>query len=262
MLSTGYEGGQALPRGFPDLGWNSPAGQMYSNAPDLIEVVNALIKLYHGDATALTLNPSTVRSWLNTIAYQNRDQTGFGLPWEISRTRNYTLFTKGGSLPGFRSHISIIPELKLGTTLLFNTGTSSADWTDKALDILLPALTEWLSSVQPMPSLPASPERYTGTYRNGDLVAKVSVETKTDVLMLKVQSGGAVYQAWLKPPTVDVPPNFFQIFSPIETYSCMTSELLALNNQWVEFDMRNDFARALTIPGFFYAPLERESSAN
>ena len=47
--------------------------------------------------------------------YVNRDQlTGFGTPWEIRFTANYTVLRKGGNIDGYSALFSYIPDLKMG----------------------------------------------------------------------------------------------------------------------------------------------------
>ena len=53
--------------------------------------------------------------YISSLVYVNRDQlTGFGTPWEIRFTANYTVLRKGGNIDGYSALFSYIPDLKMG----------------------------------------------------------------------------------------------------------------------------------------------------
>lgn len=52
------------------------------------------------------LDGETLREWMQP-AYVYFDGTGYGYPWEILPSRNYSLRTKAGSINGYLSRVAI-----------------------------------------------------------------------------------------------------------------------------------------------------------
>lgn len=52
------------------------------------------------------LDGETIREWMHP-AYMYRDGTGYGHPWELVPTGNYTLQTKPGNVPGYATLFSM-----------------------------------------------------------------------------------------------------------------------------------------------------------
>ena len=51
------------------------------------------------------IDGETIREWMQP-AYTYFDGTGYGYPWEILPSHNYSLRTKGGSINGYLSEIA------------------------------------------------------------------------------------------------------------------------------------------------------------
>jgi len=125
--SFSYEGAGCLAKGFMDLipapifelGWMSPAGQIYSSSRDVSKFLSFIFQTLteHGKTGSSTvLKPEKLREW-QLPRYINTDQaSGFGIPWEFASVSSTKLWArgKGGYVPGYTSEIIIIPSQLLG----------------------------------------------------------------------------------------------------------------------------------------------------
>ena len=148
--ATGYEGDHEVD--YVDIGWEGPAGQMFSSVEDLspllMQYFAAYPSLYQRKIDkdyGFVLSPQTLREMMRPVFINPDQTTGFGSPWEIFVRDGHMVRTKGGNIDGFSSEIAMIPELKLGIVALFNFPGRELMLTESALDILIPAFEEWTS---------------------------------------------------------------------------------------------------------------------
>jgi CubicO group peptidase (beta-lactamase class C family) len=89
-----------------DIGWDAPAGQMYSSASDLSQLLKLIFRPeypYNID-TEQILDGETIREWMQP-AYTYADGTGFGHPWELLQLGNFILRTKAGVMNGYNAEL-------------------------------------------------------------------------------------------------------------------------------------------------------------
>jgi len=100
-----------------DLGIQSPTGAIYSSSSDLSRYLRYILTHYNSLAGI---------NWFGGVSWSGSGSSFYGMPWEIFRTseilspisRPTTFITKGGSLPGYYSHILMLPDYDLGITIL------------------------------------------------------------------------------------------------------------------------------------------------
>jgi len=162
-MAVGYQGESIAP--LLDIGWEAPAGQMYSTSNDLTKLMNLFFR-YNSNVQ----NPNqiveaeTLREW-RTPQYINNDLSGFGIPWEIYSSP--ILYTKGGAMPGYLSAFLAVPDLKFGAIILQSTSTSdvisqvSQKW---STDVVLQFAQSVLTPLEPPPTIPANVSQFLGIY--------------------------------------------------------------------------------------------------
>jgi CubicO group peptidase (beta-lactamase class C family) len=120
------------PRVIPEyqLSYPDPAGSIYSNARDL----GRWVRFHLGDGTfegkrllsAKTLqethSPQMVIRLDGVARDMNPDtrQMNYGLGWVLQDYRGHFLVSHAGAIDGFRAHITLVPDAKLGIALLNN----------------------------------------------------------------------------------------------------------------------------------------------
>jgi CubicO group peptidase (beta-lactamase class C family) len=249
-MAVGYEpDGSVAP--LYDLGWLSPAGQMFSTTADL----NTLAYFFtsaDGENGSSPLHPEVLspdlRREMELQVFVNRDQlTGFGTPWEIRFQANYTVLRKGGNVDGYSALLSYVPDLKLGLNILWSGSYDEFITSNSAYDIILPAFVEYLMSVQPPYPYPPNPTEYEGVYVYGG--TEVVIKSKDNQLLLTSSNGAAVTSAILAYKA----PLRFQISYPDSLQTCLESQLLAERRAFVVFrpPVDSSVCPGFTIPGSF-----------
>jgi len=100
-----------------DLGVQLPTGGIYSSSSDLSRYLRYILSHYNSLAGI---------NWFGGVSWSGSESSFYGIPWEIFRTSKIlspiskptTFITKGGSLPGYYSHIIMLPDYDLGVTIL------------------------------------------------------------------------------------------------------------------------------------------------
>ena len=110
-----------------DEGVQNPTGGLYCSSSDMSMFLRHILTHYN-DVASTNLN------WLSPASFTSGMNSFYGMPWEIFRTTKIlqaagsrtpvTFFTKGGGLPGYRTHILLVPEYDLGITI-FTAGDES-----------------------------------------------------------------------------------------------------------------------------------------
>lgn len=246
-----------LPRGSPvplfDLGWSAPAGGLGTTAADLERLLDAFVNAWHGDAVPETLSSEALRRMAQGKWDNPSGRSGISTPWEVLVVNGYHVLTKGGSLEGWSSMITMIPDLRLTSVSLWNGGVDSDSYARAIHSTLLPPLVALLSSKSPGPVPPP-----TGT---PDLTGKYTLTPGTpsaQAIVINSPSFGlvVVYQGYSVPISFvggsgNPNPNLvFTLFVPTHLLSCLTGELLGLDNQTLEFTIRGGTV-SFTIPGMF-----------
>ena len=135
-------------------------------------------------------------------------RTGWGLGWDIGTYDGMTLYQRNGGFSGYYSHLSFIPEHRVGIAVLANGGLDAAGsealaqglydlvlgrrdlaQLGAARDSLAAQVTRLRATTRQrtaaMVALPHPPARYAGTFRNAS-VGTLTIEGSGRTLMLRV----------------------------------------------------------------------------
>jgi CubicO group peptidase (beta-lactamase class C family) len=115
----------------PNMG---PAGGHFSTAHDLARLL--LAELGSGRVDGVSAVPAAVIAETQRLHAVQEDsgtyfhRHGWGLGWDLGTYERNTLIHRGGSFPGYRSHVSFMPERGIGVVVLANGGAASSDLAD------------------------------------------------------------------------------------------------------------------------------------
>lgn len=132
----------SAPIGTPPLGYEAPAGGVWSTGDDMARLMSLLLRLEGKRADGVTggglLDGSTLRRWLTqrtSLDFPNVAENsvffgGWGSPWEyysvsLNSTLLYTRFglpSKDGSVPGYHTQLVLDPASRVG---VFSSMTES-----------------------------------------------------------------------------------------------------------------------------------------
>ena len=189
----------------PSCGFGAPAGCLWASAGD----IGMLMKLlFRADSTKKDdpLGGSTISEMLAPEILLRNGFEAVGTPFEMQYVSN-RYWTKGkqGELPGYRSSMTIVDELRLGvfTSALVSDVDEDSVWTIPALEILAPAFEAALNRLQPSPQLPKNYQRMEGSYYDGS----VTIEADGQTLVFKTSKDGARLQLKTDPT---IPPDFLR----------------------------------------------------
>jgi len=231
------------------LGWNSPAGQMYSSGGDLAKFM-AFFLLANDNKDTDILKGDLLKEMLLPVFVNPDGETMFGTPWEIAQQHGYLVRRKGGNVSGFSTLFSVIPELQLGLSILFNGEAGEFYFSDEAYEILIPAFIETLLQLQPIAPLPSNVESYVGNYSAGSIVMRIKYFPSEQLLELIATNADvelvSVLLAWDFDDT-------FHAYIPDGLLTCVDNDLIALSNEYVIFGRSESGSiTSLQIPGYVY----------
>eukprot|EP01116_Phalansterium_solitarium_P014939 TRINITY_DN3286_c0_g1_i1.p1 TRINITY_DN3286_c0_g1~~TRINITY_DN3286_c0_g1_i1.p1 ORF type:complete len:502 (-),score=146.34 TRINITY_DN3286_c0_g1_i1:116-1621(-) len=229
-----------------DLGWERPAGQMYSSGADLAGLVMALNSASQNVDNAM-LSAESTTEMLQSL-FENPDgATSIGTPWESVQVSGAVCRRKGGNINGFTSLTGVVPDLTLGLVILWNGGANEFDWSTAVLNLLVPAFIEALGPLQPGPPQPPQPQQFVGNFISPADGSAGTVAIVSGQLQLTMQ-GSILPLSWLD--TTEPDSQVFQLTVPPGVLSCLATELEAISNQYVVFGLGPDGSVVnLTLPG-------------
>jgi CubicO group peptidase (beta-lactamase class C family) len=171
-LSQGYSSitrdGKRLPTPFFLTRGIAAAAGYASNADDLARFAAWQFRLLAKGGSEV-LRATTLRE-MHRIHWVEPDfETTWGLGFAVSRVDGKLFVGHGGSCPGFRTHLLLMPEEKVATVFLANAqGVATNQWAQRLYDIVAPAL-KAASAKEPAKAKPEDPElrKYEGTYSSG-----------------------------------------------------------------------------------------------
>ena len=67
-------------------------------------------------------------------------KSGVGIGWMLGRLHDRTTIGHGGGIPGYRTDITLVPDLKLGVAVFTNSSGDPNKLARSALEVLLPCL--------------------------------------------------------------------------------------------------------------------------
>lgn len=180
--------------GNADIGYNAPAGQMYSTVKDMMLLGRYFLGL-NGD-----LFDDGLRKELLMPGFLWRDGAFMqGSPWEIQLLNgNWALLGKGGNIFGFSAVFGMIPPLNLTFSALWSGMVDETSFVSQVYEQILTEFLPVLSSQRPAPTLPNDPEKYVGTYQAsvpmfGPKPMVIQIQ-KTETLVVTVNGA---QQGWL-----------------------------------------------------------------
>jgi hypothetical protein len=162
-----------------DIGWDGPAGNMYSSVHDLAQLMMMIFRtdVEYDPSKGQVLDGETIREWTHP-AFVYSDGFGYSHPWELLPWGNYTLVTKDGRINGYLSEIRMAPQIKTGIIVLQSWEEEDVhDAITAYTTNLITAVSEALWSRQREPPLPPNPQNYVGKY-----TAQGSGTTETSVV--------------------------------------------------------------------------------
>ena len=149
-----------------------------------------LMKLFFRDDRAAyspagqPVSGDTIHEMLNPAVLLRDGDHAVGSPWETQYLHRSDVWARGkqGELPGYRSSVLLVEELKLGafTSALVSDVPSATVWTEEVVEILVPALIEALHRLRAPASLPAGAHQLTGRYFDG---VSVSIEHSSTLVL-------------------------------------------------------------------------------
>eukprot|EP01116_Phalansterium_solitarium_P010018 TRINITY_DN243_c0_g1_i2.p1 TRINITY_DN243_c0_g1~~TRINITY_DN243_c0_g1_i2.p1 ORF type:complete len:530 (+),score=141.34 TRINITY_DN243_c0_g1_i2:134-1723(+) len=182
MWNTGFEYNQSVfdrmawgfDPSYTDLGWEGPAGQMYSSVEDMAKLASFLFTAdmrpdwdppFDAEGSAPLLGQTSLRQM---FAPQYVDPDGafaFGLPWEMYQTPSGWLITKGGEVDQYSTEIGLLPAVKLGVVALCTAPDDvCGPFLSEMFNTFLPPLVNVLRQLTPPPALPAYVSTLVGNY--------------------------------------------------------------------------------------------------
>lgn len=246
---------------FADLGWEAPAGNMFSTVVDLVALSDALMQAAFpqtpsstgqpGGALGALIRPAVGRQFLDPD-YFNRDGfTMMGAPWEMRNMLNYTILRKGGNLPGFSTLFSFLPDLQLSLAVTWNGAMDEFSASDALWGALLPAFNATLTTLQPTPQFNPGPNfsPFLGVYADaasGSSAHVIFNATGDGSLLFVVPGFVGVYMDFFP-----YAPDIYRVGIPASAYDCLGAELEALGGQLILFG-RNATGQVdrVSVPGF------------
>jgi CubicO group peptidase (beta-lactamase class C family) len=183
-LATGY--GRRVPgrprrvQPFLDAAYMVPAANLASTVEDLARFASLQFRVGAAGAAgeAQILKGPTLREMQRVHWLQPDWKGGRGLGWGVSRRDDKTLISHGGSVPGHRTQITLIPAEKFGVIVLTNAADGQPSrYVNGALKIVAPALdraAKAAAKTEPAKA-DAAWSKYVGTYGWEDDVALVMV---------------------------------------------------------------------------------------
>jgi len=221
---------------FTYLGWDNPAGQLFSCTNDMAKL---MIKFFFENDNII--NHRTINDALSPYFNDFNADGGFGMPFEMFYYENLGLWvmTKGGSLPGFYSESAFVKELKVGfaftTALPLGAIFDLGGILENVVTILGNAVKSAIQKAQELESYPPPDDGFIQKYLacyGGAQPLKVSQPQKNGEWM--VSAANQVIPLHYRGKRDDG--YIFQI-GMTSIYSCEIGEVSATQGQYVIFQM-------------------------
>ena len=143
------------------LGGLAAGGGMYSTVEDMAKFI-----AFQFEGKADVLAPGSVREMRQPVHAKGADS--YGVAWSLSSQEGVSTVGHGGALYGFRTHLLLAPEKRLGVAVFVNIAHNPFGGASRALRHLIPVIERAEARVNEPPSRPEPPsssERYVGKYR-------------------------------------------------------------------------------------------------
>jgi len=236
-LAVPFCAAAGVPCPFAELGWDGPAGGMFSTPAELVRVASALMAAARGAGPlAASLPQDAARALLDPVYWNSDGLTVFGAPWEMRAAPPYLERRKGGNLPGFSTLLAFVPELELALAAAWNGGADEFTESSAMFDALLPPFSAALSALAPSPFVPGpAPGDYEGTYQSSPPGVELVVQLvePLNAVVVTVQDVLSIYANDVS--KVVGRPDTFQTVLPDGLLPCLAMELAAYGRQYVFF---------------------------
>jgi CubicO group peptidase (beta-lactamase class C family) len=169
LLATGYgvlgRDGQRRAMPFFQARGIGPAAGFASSVQDLASFASWQFRVL-GRADDAVLNPHTLRE-MQRVHWVNPDwETTWGLGFMVRQVAKETEVGHGGSCPGYRTQLSLLPRRKVAAIAMFNAmGVSPGSFVEQLTKLTGP-LIENARKESPVEAHPPEMEAYAGIYRS------------------------------------------------------------------------------------------------
>lgn len=220
QLAVGYlPDGTSIPSDDYNLYWGYPAGLTISCADDLIFLQQELLYATVSSSNRLNISTILARELFQPVVRVGDGSYLQGIPWEIRpRGINYTstgsygddgcagcasftVFSKGGNLPGYTALIATVPAWNITIAGLFNGNVDEFGWSDMLMDNLLPTLATLATNEEPFPNGNPGPRTslyYQGLFTNSQGFGEVDiVPVENSILFKYIEPSGGVISFFL-----------------------------------------------------------------
>ena len=178
------------------LGWSAPCGGLYTSTADLVK----FFQFIFNNTDSPVISQQMLDQYFTPAIPLPDGVSGFGSgTFEIYYANNYTTFTKGGVIT-MAASLSIVPELKLGASVMINlnSGAQTDKMNAQIMKIMVPAIEAALNKSQvPLP-LPPNYQDLLGHYGFGipTILSMEEGAPGTGVLKGTINVVGEVYFVW------------------------------------------------------------------
>ena len=167
-LATGYSAlnreGQREPTPFFTARGIAPAAGYASTAGDLARFASWQFRLLQKGGSEI-LKATTLREMYRIHWVEPDLETLWGLGFTVWKSGDKTFVGHGGSCPGYRTQILLMPAEKIATVFLSNAqGVLARRWTQRLYDIVEPAVRAAVKDKEKAKAPDPALRRYAGTY--------------------------------------------------------------------------------------------------
>ena len=191
------------------LGWSAPCGGLWASAEDVARMMKLMFRTdAAADGGAQLLAGATVREALAPVVLLRDGFEAVGSPWEMkfvvppdaptaaAAGGGVWTSSKQGELNGYRSAVTLVPELKLGVfvSALQSDVSDSSVWSLNLTAQLVPPLLALLrahAQAAPPPPLPLRHAALVGEYGPADELVTVSYSADGATLVADLHGSGA-----------------------------------------------------------------------
>lgn len=202
------------------VGWCAPAAAMFTSTKDL----QTFFKMLFAEKDTPIMSRSTMNQFMLPGALLPDAISAYGLgTWEMLYSGCYWTLTKGGLVDGFSAELAVVPELKLGTSILVNINSGYATSTLSATTMLVlePAILAALAEVQQAYRLPTNYTDWLGHY-SGVLSLEEGEYTTVNGVLAGSLFGTAQFFVWEESLSSSTQ-TAFRYSTSDASLSCLTS---------------------------------------
>ena len=177
----------------PTCGWGAPAGCVWASADDIARIMKLMFRSTVPAASSVPghIDGQTMAEFMLPRVLLRDGMEAIGTPMEMQYLGGgrepLQLWAKGKQveLPGFRSSMSVVEELRFGvfTSALITDVEDHTVWTLPALRILGPAVKAAMAELQPKQALPPAYERFLGSYYDGSVNVEVDPQDASRLVL-------------------------------------------------------------------------------